>query len=103
MYSSQSVITLFAEVSHGLQTLSLAERHYIELERKRGKFFNLIARVLGRSQRTLSREVKRNTCLREYRHQQADRLARERHKNKDSAVKLTEEIKSIIDKCRRDD
>jgi IS30 family transposase len=87
----------------GCKPLSLAERHYIELERKRGKSFNLIARILGRSQRPLSREVKRNTGLRGYRRQQADRLARERHKNKVSAVKLTKEIKSIIDKCLRDD
>ena len=87
----------------GYKHLSLAERHYIEIERKRGRSLNLIARALGRSQSTISREVKRNTGFRGYRHQQADRLARKRHKNKAKAVKLTEKIKSIINQFLKKD
>ena len=87
----------------GYKHLSLAERHYIEIERKRGKSFNQIAGALGRSQSTISREVKRNTGLRGYRHQQADRLARERHQNKAKAVKVTADIKLIIEQCLKKD
>jgi transposase, IS30 family len=77
--------------------LSLAERHYIEIERKVGTSMNRIAKALGRSQSTLSREISRNTGQRGYRHKQADALAEQRHKNKPKAVKLTEEIKRLID------
>jgi IS30 family transposase len=76
--------------------LSLAERHYIEIERKAGTSMNDIAKALGRSQSTLSREVGRNTGQRGYRHQQANRLAEQRHKNKPKVVKLTAEIKQLI-------
>ncbi len=41
--------------------LSLAERHYIEIERKAGTSVNRITQALGRSQSTLSREVNLNT------------------------------------------
>jgi IS30 family transposase len=77
--------------------LSLAERHYIEIERKAGTSMNQIAGALGRSQSTLSREIKRNTGLRGYRHQQANALAEQRHKNKPKAVKLTDELMPLID------
>jgi IS30 family transposase len=76
--------------------LSLAERHYIEIERKAGTSMNQIAKALGRSQSTLSRELSRNTGQRGYRHNQANRLAEQRHKNKPKAVKLTDEIKQLI-------
>ena len=62
----------------GYKHLSLAERHYIELERKLGKSFSQIACVLGRSPSSISREVERNTGLRGYRHKQADRLTIEK-------------------------
>jgi IS30 family transposase len=57
---------------------------------------NQMAKALGRSQSTLSREISRNSGQRGYRHQQAHRLAEQRHKNKSKAVKLTEEIKQLI-------
>jgi len=76
--------------------LSLAERHYIEIERKAGTSMSQIAQALGRSQSTLSREISRNTGQRGYRHNQADRLAEQRHKSKPKAVKLTAEIKQLI-------
>ncbi len=76
--------------------LSLAERHYIEIEHKTGTSMNDIAKALGRSQSTLSREISRNTGQRGYRHNQANHLAEQRHKNKPKAVKLTAEIKQLI-------
>ena len=77
--------------------LSLAERHYIEIEHKAGTSMNQIAKALGRSQSTLSREISRNTGQRGYRHKQAHRLAEQRHKTKPKAVKLTDEVKPLID------
>ena len=87
----------------GYSHLSLAERYYIELERKLGKSLNQIACDMGRSQSTILREVNRNTGLRGYRHQQANRKAQQRHKNKPKRVKLTNEIRFLVDLCLRCD
>ena len=76
------------------QHLSLAERYYIEIERKMEVSINQIAKAIGRSQSTISREIRRNTGQRGYRHKQANRLAGERHINKLKAVKLTDEIQN---------
>ena len=78
--------------------LSLEERHYIELSLKNEMTLTEIATALGRSQSTISRELARNTGDRGYRHQQAARLATERHEMKPKAIKLTDEVKLIIDK-----
>ncbi len=83
--------------------LSLAERHYIEIERKAGTSMNEIAKALGRSQSTLSREISRNTGQRGYRHKQANALAKQRHKDKPKSVKLTEQIKPLIESYLRQD
>ena len=76
--------------------LSSEERHYIEIELKNGISQNKIAEKLGRSQSSLSRELARNKGLRGYRHQQAHRMAQQRHQEKNKAVKLTEDIKRQI-------
>ena len=76
--------------------LSLEERHYTEIEMKRGASINKIARALGRSQSSISRETARNRGQRGYRHKQADSMARERRGNKPEAVKLTDEIKKRL-------
>jgi IS30 family transposase len=83
--------------------LSLAERYYIEIELKKGVSLNQIAKALGRSQSTVSREIHRNTGLRGCRNKQADRLARERHAVKPKCIKLIEEIKYIIGVCLKND
>ncbi len=57
--------------------LSLEERHYTELQLKEGVSQNKIAKALGRSQSTFSRELGRNTGQRGYRHQQAHGKAKE--------------------------
>jgi IS30 family transposase len=83
--------------------LSLAERHYIEIELKLKVPINQIAKAIGRSQSTISREICRNKGLRGYRHKQANCLAEKRHVNKPKAVKLTNEIKHLITVCLRND
>jgi len=79
------------------------ERHYIEIELKNGNSQNKIAESLGRSQSSISRELGRNTGQRGYRNKQAESLAQERHKNKPKEVKLTDEIKCIVNAHIEDD
>ena len=78
--------------------LSPEERYYIEISLKNEIGLAEIAASLERPQSTISREISRNTGRRGYRHKQADRLARERHKEKPKSLKLTNEIKLIIDR-----
>jgi len=81
--------------------LSLEDRHYIELSLKNEMTLTQIANNLGYSQSTISREVRRNRGQRGYRYQQAHRMAQERHKTKNKAVKLTDEITGVIDEYIR--
>lgn len=85
------------------QHLSLAERHYIEMSRKKGASRNQIAKDLGRSQSTISREILRNTGLRGYRHKQANRWTLDRHAVKPKFVKLTDDVKCLLNVCLRND
>jgi IS30 family transposase len=77
--------------------LSLEERHYIEISIRNEIDLTKIANAIGRSQSTISREIKRNTGQRGYRHKQAGRIAQERHTAKPKAIKLTDEIKGLIE------
>jgi IS30 family transposase len=83
--------------------LSLEERHYIEIEHKKGTSQKDIAKALGRGQGNISRELGRNKGLRGYRYKQANNFAQERHKTKAKATKLTEEITIIIEGYIRKD
>lgn len=85
------------------QQLSLEERHYIELEKKKGVSDGEIGKSLGRNQSSIWREVNRNTGKRGYRHKQAQRLCEERHRNKPKAIKLTNEVKEQIDERIKQD
>ena len=76
--------------------LSLEERHYIEISLRMDTPIKEIAEALGRCESTMSREISRNKGKRGYRHQQADRLAMERHRSKNKAFKMTDEIKRQI-------
>ncbi len=76
--------------------LSLEERHYIEFSFRNDNSLTQIANDLGRPRCTISREIKRNTGLRGYRHNQANRMAQQRHTEKPKAVKLTADIKAVI-------
>ena len=57
-----------------------------------------IAKQLGRSHSTISREAIRNKGLRGYRPQQAQRLALQRQACKPKHTKLTPEIQAVITK-----
>ena len=83
--------------------LSLEERHYIEIERKMGISLNKIAQALGRAQSTLSRELKRNIGQKGYRHNQANQKAEERHQSKFKKIKLTDDIKELINDYLKQD
>lgn len=77
--------------------LNPEERHYIEVQHKIGVSANNISKALGRSQPTISRELSRNIGKRGYRYKQAGCLTEERHKAKPKKLKLTQEIKRVID------
>lgn len=74
----------------------LEERHYIEIELRKGTTQTVIADALGRDQSTISREISRNQGQRGYRHKQAHRRAIQRHIEKAKQVKLTAEIQTLI-------
>ena len=76
--------------------LSLVERHYIEKQRKQGVSMQTIATELNRAQSTISRELRRNTGQRGYRHQQANQKSLDRHKSKPKAIKLNDSLKQLI-------
>jgi len=77
--------------------LSLQERHYIEVELKKGTSQNAIAKALGRSQGTISKEINRNQGLRGYRHKQAQDFTNNRHKIKTKRIKLVDRVKQLIE------
>jgi IS30 family transposase len=76
--------------------LSLEERHYIEIERKKGVSTNKLSAALERSQSTISREINRNIGLRGYRHKQAQHLTKKRHQDKVKSIKMTPKIQEMI-------
>ena len=80
--------------------LSFEERHYIEIEIKKGTFQSDIAKVLGWNQSNISRELGRNKGLKGYRHKQAHNFAQKHHKTKKKAIKLTKDITIIIEVYR---
>lgn len=83
--------------------LSLEERHYIQLSLKNEMIQADIAKHLARSQSSISREIARNTGQRGYRYQQASHFASERHSDKNKAIKLTVEVKFLIEKYIKQD
>ena len=64
--------------------------------RKQNTPFREIAKGMGRSHTTLSREETRNTDQKGYRYQQAHQKAGQRHKDKPKAVKLTESVMAYM-------
>ncbi len=76
--------------------LNLEERYYIAVESKSGRSANQIAKVLGRSQSSISRELKRNKGQKGYRYKQANILAHMRHESKPKKIKLNDTIKLLI-------
>ena len=76
--------------------LTEGERYQIYGLLKEGFSQKAIARNLERHPSTISRELKRNKGLRGYRHQQANRFARERRCHAKKHIKLTDEVQSWI-------
>ncbi len=70
--------------------LTYEQRCQIEVLNKSGMNQQEIADAVGTSQSTVSRELKRNTGQRGYRHKQAQGKAEERRHNAGKSVKMTE-------------
>ena len=79
--------------------LTLEQRYYIYITRKKGQSMRSIATELGIAHSTVGRELKRNTGKRGYRHQQANNLAQQRHAVKNKSIKMNQEVKRLIKNC----
>lgn len=75
-----------------MKHLTLCNRSYISLRLKQGDSIRRIAKDLGFCHSSISREIKRNTGKKGYRHKQANDFAMARKKNKKKPVKLTKEV-----------
>ena len=62
-----------------------------------------IAKFIGVSKSTVSREVKRNTGFKGYRPKQANQRTLERRQNADNHVRLTDEVKADVKKYLKQD
>jgi IS30 family transposase len=78
------------------QQLTKTQRCQIEALKKSGCSQNRIATLLSISQSTVSREIKRNTGLRGYRHCQAHNTALQRRQHQ-RVVKMDEHLIDLID------
>jgi IS30 family transposase len=83
--------------------LTCSERCQIYVLNKTGNTQTAIANTIGVSQSTISRELKRNTGLRGYRHQQADNMSSNRRLSAVRSIKMTPDmIRSIDSKLRKE-
>ncbi len=71
--------------------------YYIEICHKLKESTTQIASTLGRSQSTISGEIRCNQDQRGYRHKQAHRKVQQRHADKSKAIKLTPPLVDQID------
>ena len=76
--------------------LTQEERYHIYLMHKKKVSLEEIAKDIGRSKSTISRELRRNKGQRGYRYQQAQIKAEQRHADKPKAIKLDEAMKQVI-------
>ncbi len=76
--------------------LTEAERYHLYTLRKQNQSLRDIAKGMGRSHSTLSREVTRNTGQKGYRYQQAHHKAGQRHTEKPKAVTLTKAVIAYV-------
>lgn len=77
--------------------LTAEERYHISVMLKRNESLRSIAKGMGRSHTTLSRELNRNTGKRGYRPKQAQIKANIRHQSKPKRVKMDSELTSYIE------
>jgi len=71
------------------QQLTYEQRCQIEVLKKSGMKQQAIGDAVGASQATISRELRRNTGQRGYRHKQAQRLSDDRRNQASKAIKMT--------------
>jgi len=76
--------------------LTYEERYQIDAYKQAGLTNQSITDELQQHLSTIKRALKRNQCLRGYRPQQANRLAKSRQANKPKAIKLTSSLKQHI-------
>ncbi len=76
--------------------LTQEERYCLYTMSKQANSLRAIAKAMGRSHTTLSRELKRNIGQKGSRHDQAQRLAERRHQEKPKAVQLTETVRTYL-------
>ncbi len=76
--------------------LTQEERYQIYAYKKAGYRSTEIAQMLSRHVSTINRELQRNTGLKGYRPQQAQRFAMERHQLKPKMIKLTEQMQRHV-------
>ena len=76
----------------GYTQLTAEERYHIYTMLRQEVSLRQIAKGMGRSHTSLSREIRRNKGDRGYRHKQAHRKAQARHKTKPKALKMTGEL-----------
>jgi transposase, IS30 family len=77
--------------------LTKEDRYHIKAQRDAGKSITKIAKKVGCDKSTISRELRRNTGGRGYRPKQAHRMARDRWKDAEKAVKMTPGLIKIIE------
>ena len=102
--SSAKLVKIHSRSKEGFMSkhLTLEQRHYIYLEKDTSTKTS-IAQKLGVAVSTISRELKRNEGQRNYRYQQAERLAKERHKNKPKKRILSCKLIDFIVNCIKKD
>jgi transposase, IS30 family len=76
--------------------LTYEQRCQISVLKKTGNTQQEIADAVGTSQSAISRELKRNTGQRGYRHKQAQNLCENRRMDAEKSIKMTQEIIDII-------
>jgi IS30 family transposase len=84
--------------SMNYKQLSYEQRHEIYALLKAGINQTKIAKIVGVSRSTISREIKRNTGLKGYRPKQANERALERRRNADKHIRFNDEIKKVVKK-----
>ena len=84
-------------MSNGYHHLTDADRCQIHALKASGHSLRAIAREMNRNPATISRELRRNSGERGYRHKQAEQKARERRRAASRPWKLTAELWSLIE------
>ncbi len=77
--------------------LTYEQRCQIEVLKKRGDSQTAIAETVGVNQSSVSRELRRNTGQRGYRHKQAQRRATTRRQGAYKAIKMTPDVITLVD------